>query len=193
MIAMPSKHPAPSQRTIEINLTFALPPDAEDADILPEPVIDPVNPSPAIEPLPEPAPTESALPTPIDVAPASARSTDQPASTDTPIGDDIYTLQPGTRSVLRGLQCPGDPETFARTGVCPTDARRSAQLVATEETAADFYTIDLDAIRALYGRAPHALSGQPTLGDGTQRRSLSNSDSIREALPASQPDPAFGD
>ncbi|GJL97881.1 MAG: hypothetical protein DHS20C06_16980 [Hyphobacterium sp.] len=195
VITIPSKLPPPPQRAIAIDLTFGLPLDVQVEDIAPIPIADPdpVNLTPPVEPLPT---TESGDPTQritIDAAPASARSTDRPASTVTPTSEEAYSLRPGTRSVLRGLQCPGDPEAFARTGICPQDARRSAQLVATEETAADFYTIDLDAIRALYGRAPHSLSGQATLGDGTQRRSLSNSDSIREALPASQPDPAFGD
>ncbi len=123
----------------------------------------------------------------------SARSADEvPAETAVPSATP-YALSPGTQSVLRGLQCPGDPDAFARTGICPQGAGQQAQLVAAEETASSFYLIDIDSIRAQFGQAPHSLSGQTTLDNGTQRRALPNADAIREALPASQPDPAFGD
>jgi hypothetical protein len=195
VIVLPSKLPTSPQHVIEINLTFARPLDVPSEESTREPVVDPdpAVPSQPDDPLPAPAFDNPPPQSVADATPASARSTDQPVSAASQASDETYTLRPGTQSVLRGLQCPGDPEAFAHTGICPQDARRSTQIVATEETAADFYTIDLDGIRALYGRAPHALSGQPTLGDGTQRRSLSNADSIRETLPASQPDPAFGD
>jgi hypothetical protein len=196
VLVLPIKARAPHQLAIAINLSFAHAPQDEPAEVLPEPipVPEPVVITPPPEPIQTPTPNDQP-PTDIvvDPAPTSARTTDLPASSDAPISEDTYMLRPGTRSVLQGIQCPGDPDAFARTGLCPQDARRHAQVVATEETASDFYSIDLNAIRALYGRAPHALSGQATLGDGTQRRSLSNADSIREALPASQPDPAFGD
>lgn len=125
--------------------------------------------------------------------PASARSADE-----APVGNidpaaNAYALSPGTQSVLRGLQCPGDPDAFARTGICPQGAGRHTQMVAADETASSFYLIDVDSIRAQFGQGPHPLSGQATLDNGTQRHSLSNADSMRDALPASRPDPAFGD
>jgi len=125
--------------------------------------------------------------------PVSARSPSASAVADVDANEDAYILSPATQSVLRGLQCPGDPDAFARTGVCPQGAGRHTQMVAADESASDFYKIDVAAIRAFFGQAPHALAGQSTLEDGTQRRSLSNAHGIRDVLPSSSPDPAFGD
>jgi hypothetical protein len=169
--------------------------------------------------IPSPIETESAPPTdPVDEDSAQSEPVDEPVAVDAPAetlpsadqpavsaqaapadaddqsdSPDAYALSPGTRSVLQGLQCPGDPETFARTGLCPQSARNSGQLVAADPSASDFFAIDTAAIRARFGIAPHALSGQATLDAGQRRGALANSDSIRDALPASRPDPAFGD
>lgn len=158
------------------------------------------EPTPEFEPPPleAEAPTqpqpESLVSTPEAEPPVevSAQSTARLA-VDSEFSDDVYVLSPGTQSVLRGLQCPGDPDAFAATGICPQSAGRHTAFVAADESASDFYAIDIGAIRALFGQAPHALSGQDTLDNSTQRRALSNADSMREALPASRPDPAFGD
>ncbi len=110
-----------------------------------------------------------------------------------PAGPDAYTLSPGTLSVLRGIQCPGDPEAFARTGVCPEGAGQHSVMVASDDTASSFYAMDIGAIRAMFGQGGHALAGEATLDDSTSRSALSNADSIRETLPPSSRDPAFGD
>lgn len=129
----------------------------------------------------------------VSPPPASARSADEAPVGNADPAANAYALSPGTQSVLRGLQCPGDPDAFARTGICPQGAGRHTQMMAADETASSFYLIDVEAIRAQFGQAAHPLSGQATLDNGTQRHSLSNADSMRDALPASRPDPAFGD
>jgi hypothetical protein len=123
----------------------------------------------------------------------SVESTNETPTEHVDPAENAYSFSPGTQSVLRGLQCPGDPEAFARTGICPQGAGRHTQMVAANETASNYYMIDVESIRARFGQAPHLLSGQATLDNGTQRHSLSNADTMRDALPASQPDPAFGD
>lgn len=158
----------------------------------PEPAVMPVLQEPEVAPASAAAPETEDSGQPVE-EPVSARSTSEPAVVNADATEDSYVLNPATQSVLRGLQCPGDPEAFARTGVCPQGAGRHTQMVASSESASDFYTIDVSAIRALFGVSPHALAGQSTLADGTQRRSLSNADSMRETLPPSRPDPAFGD
>lgn len=163
----------------------------EEAEITePEPIIDPVPEDEPVDPGPE-APVEADQPIPLP--PVSARAGEADIDEASPPSPEAYPISPGTRSVLQGLQCPGNLEAFARTGVCPQGSGRHTAMVAADESAAEFYTIDVSAIRALFGVSPHALAGQGTLDNGTQRRSLANSDSIRDALPASQPDPAFGD
>lgn len=173
-----------------------------------EPAPTPETPDPVEDPIPEvdqsPTQTGTVPPTPAPVipiparpletpAPVSAQSTSEFPEVDNEFSDDVYVLSPGTQSVLRGIQCPGDPDAFANSGICPQGAGRHSAMVAADETASDFYAIDVGSIRALFGYSPHALSGQDTMDDGTERRSLSNADSMREALPASRADPAFGD
>lgn len=148
--------------------------------------------SPAEAPQPRSEP-EEARPAADPSAPVSARSVDTAPET-VPSGErDIYAVSPGTRSVLSGMQCPGDPEGFARTGVCPDHARRGLTVAAQAETAEDHYSIDVWALRAEWGIGPGILAGEPTLDNPQERRTLSSSDQMRDMLPASRPDPVFGD
>jgi hypothetical protein len=178
-----------------------------DIVLIAQPVV--IQPAPLLEPIPdgepdldvadtppaadaEDPPAVTRPPSPASLPPVSARSA--PADADaTSTSVDAFPLSPGTRSVLQRLQCPGDPETFARTGLCPHGARASSQMAAAAPAASDYIGIDTAALLAEFGIAPHALSGQPTLDSGTRNRAFSNSDSIRDALPASRRDPAFGD
>tara|TARA_R110002073_G_scaffold252362_8_gene414991 strand:+ start:2767 stop:3426 length:660 start_codon:yes stop_codon:yes gene_type:complete len=152
-------------------------------------------------PDPEPAPTvevrqDTVAPEPPPQStepPASARSVAEAPDT-APTGErDVYAVSPGTRSILSGIQCPGDPEAFARTGICPDSARRSVRLVAGPESAADHYAIDVTAMRAEWGIGPGLLAGEATLANPQERRNLSSSDQMRDTLPPRVPDPAFGD
>jgi hypothetical protein len=182
--------------SIPVTLLFEpVEPAALTPDIAPEPIIESVPETPADAPAVPPAGsvTPERVFLPPAETPVSARYTSESVTAETNRNEDTYILSPATQSVLRGLQCPGDPDAFARTGICPQGAGRHSQMVASGERASDFYTIDVAAIRAMFGQAPHALAGQSTLSDGTQRRSLSNADSMRETLPSSSPDPAFGD
>ncbi len=165
-------------------------------DLVPEPAILPVRQEAADTiPVPPdgPAVTENTVSAQPAETPVSARSTSGPAEADMAVNEDAYILSPATQSVLRGLQCPGDPEAFARTGICPHGAGRHLQMVASDTRASDFYTIDVSAIRALFGVSPHFLAGQAVLENGIRQPSLSNAGSMRETLPPSMPDPAFGD
>ena len=190
ILSVPSSEFDGFSRITEIVLIPAPPeaePQAQDApaveNILPPDIVEEIEVPEAIDATTsEPA---NAPPVSARAAPAEANATSQAA--------DAYPLSPGTRSVLQGLHCPGDPESFALTGICPQAARRNSRMVAVGESAADFFTIDVAAIRAQFGIAPHALAGQATLGETNQSGNLANSNSIRETLPASQPDPAFGD
>lgn len=187
-----SKLPPLTLPSIQVTLLFEpAEPAALTPDIAPEPIIESVPEAPAAPPADSATPERDVL-QPAET-PVSARSTSESVTAETNVNEDTYILSPATQSVLRGLQCPGDPDAFARTGICPQGAGRHSQMVASGERASDFYTIDVAAIRAMFGQAPHALAGQSTLSDGTQRRSLSNADSMRETLPSSSPDPAFGD
>lgn len=186
---------------IDVVLVFApADPDPVTPDI--SPVLAPEHVVEAVEQgredLPPASPADSEAPENVvspqpEKEPVSARSPSESVAADAVANEDTYILSPATQSVLRGLQCPGDPDAFARTGICPQGAGRHTQMVAADESASDFYTIDVAAIRAFFGQAPHALAGQSTLEDGTQRRSLSNADAMRDVLPSSSPDPAFGD
>lgn len=160
-------------------------------DILPEPAIEPAD-TPPSPPSDSVASESRASAQPVEDL-VSARSTSESVAAETNGNEDTYILSPATQSVLRGLQCPGDPDAFARTGICPQGAGRHSHMVASGERASDFYMIDVASIRAMFGQAPHALAGQSTLEDGTQRRSFTNADSMRDVLPAIRPDPAFGD
>lgn len=181
-----------------IDVTFVVPapePEPEIAEeAVPEPVAEdiPPDPEPVAERPPEtPAPAQF-QPAPSN-APVSARSVDE-APDSPPSGDrDVYAVSPGTRSVLSGLQCPGDPERFARTGVCGDEARRYARVEAPAEDLAAGFDLSADQIRALFGDTDHIYAGQPTLDSPAARRNLSTADQMRDALPASRPDPAFGD
>lgn len=194
--AQRTPHP-PILPSLDVTLVYELPERVMDAPDIPparepEPAAEAIPQEPAITPaIADAAETEDST-QPV-VEPTSARSTSEPVTPDADTNENLYILSPATQSVLRGLQCPGDPEAFARTGVCPQGAGRHTQMVASPESASAFYTIDVAAIRAMFGQSSHALAGQATLEDGTQRRSLSNADSMREMLPASNPDPAFGD
>ncbi len=159
-------------------------PELPDVEDIPQPDI--------AEETAAPEPVESVTSEPAHALPVSARAA--PVETDAASNAaDAYPLSTGTRSVLQGLQCPGDPESFAQTGICPQAARRNSRMAAAGETVGDFYTIDVAAIRAAFGIAPHALAGQATLGDGNRTGGLANSNSMRDVLPASRRDPAFGD
>jgi len=168
----------------------------------PEPEIEP-EPEPEIIPEPETPPVEIENTAPPDTsapqdaipvqAPVSARAVDEaPDAAPTP-GRDIYSVSPGTRSVLSGIQCPGAPDVFASTGICPDDARRSVNLAAAPESASDHFSIDVNALRAEWGLGPSILEGEDTLADPNSRRTLSSSDQMRDTLPPRVPDPAFGD
>ncbi|HAQ36169.1 MAG TPA: hypothetical protein DCQ53_12525, partial [Alphaproteobacteria bacterium] len=126
-------------------------------------------------------------------APVSARAVDQPPDTPASGERDIYAVSPGTRSVLSGLQCPGDPEGFARTGVCGEMARRTARIEVPAEDMMAGFDLSRAQIRALFGDNGAILAGEPTLDNPAARRNLSSADQMRDALPASRPDPAFGD
>lgn len=175
------------------------------ADVAPPDTVEDIETrEPEPEPESEPDVFETELPANDDIRPSndttptqqpavSAQSTSSDvAPTDAP-PENAYTLAPGTRSVLAGLQCPGDPEVFQLTGTCPESGRRSTMVVAGTESASDWYAIDVGTIRAMYGIAPHALSGQPTLATGIGNPTYGNADSMRDRLPSSSPDPAFGD
>ncbi|MEE2526407.1 hypothetical protein V0U79_08515 [Hyphobacterium sp. HN65] len=163
----------------------------EELSQLPEP--DEVTETAAIAPGPQPETTASPVASLPALPPVSARAGETEAADTEPESNLVYPISPGTRSVLQGLQCPGDPDAFARTGLCPQGAGPHTAMAAADESAADFITLDTGTIRSMFGLAPHALAGQAALDGGTQRTGLANSDSIRDALPASQPDPAFGD
>lgn len=180
-----------------IDVTFIVPAAEPEPEIVEEAVPEPVaedipDPEPVAEHPPEtPAPAQSQS-APSN-APVSARSVDE-APDSPPSGDrDVYAVSPGTRSVLSGLQCPGDPDGFARTGVCGDEARRYARIEAPAEDLAAGFDLSADQIRALFGDTDHIYAGQPTLDSPAARRNLSTADQMRDALPASRPDPAFGD
>lgn len=181
-----------------IDVTFIVPAAEPEPEIVEEAVPEPMaeditpEPEPVAERSPEtPAPAQS-QPAPSN-APVSARSVDE-APESPPSGDrDVYAVSPGTRSVLSGLQCPGDPDGFARTGVCGDEARRYARIEAPAEDLAAGFDLSTDQIRALFGDSDHIYAGQPTLDNPAARRNLSTADQMRDALPASRPDPAFGD
>jgi hypothetical protein len=181
-----------------IDVTFVVPAPEPQPEVVeeavPEPVVEDIPPEP--EPITE-RPPESVSPSSVQAAPSdapvSARSVDE-APESPPSGDrDVYAVSPGTRSVLSGLQCPGDPEGFARTGVCGDTARRYARIEAPAEDLAAGFDLSADQIRALFGDSDHIYAGQPTLDSPAARRNLSTADQMRDALPASRPDPAFGD
>lgn len=179
-----------------IDVTFVIPESEPEIveETAPEPVVEDIPPEP--EPVAE-RPPETVSPSPAQAAPSdepvSARSVDE-APEAPPSGDrDVYAVSPGTRSVLSGLQCPGDPEGFARTGVCGDGARRYARIEAPAEDLAAGFDLSADQIRALFGDTDHIYAGQPTLDNPAARRNLSTADQMRDALPASRPDPAFGD
>lgn len=183
-------------RVIDVTLVVPAPEPQPEVveEAVPEPVVEDIPPDP--EPVAE-SPPETAAPSPIQAvpsdAPVSARSVDE-APEAPPSGDrDVYAVSPGTRSVLSGLQCPGDPEGFARTGVCGDEARRYARVEAPAEDLAAGFDLSADQIRALFGDSDHIYAGQPTLDSPAARRNLSTADQMRDALPASRPDPAFGD
>ena len=188
-----SDAPIPLQ-SVQITL-IELPPESE-----PEPVPEP---EPEIIPEPETPPVEieSAAPpdspAPQDAipaqAPVSARAVDDAPDTPATPGRDIYSVSPNTRSVLSGIQCPGAPDVFASTGVCPDNARRSVNIAAAPESASDHFAIDVNALRAEWGLGPSLLEGEDTLANPGERRTLSSSDQMRDTLPPRVPDPAFGD
>lgn len=183
-------------QVIDVTLVVPAPEPQPEAveEAVPEPVVEDIPPDP--EPITE-RPPETVSPSPIQAtpsdAPVSARSVDE-APESPPSGErDVYAVSPGTRSVLSGLQCPGDPEGFARTGVCGDTARRYARIEAPAEDLGAGFDLSPDQIRALFGDTDHIYAGQPTLDNPAARRNLSTADQMRDALPASQPDPAFGD
>lgn len=179
-----------------IDVTFVIPEPVPEIveETAHEPVVEdmPPEPEPVADRPPEPVSPAPAQAAPSD-APVSARSVDE-APEAPPSGDrDVYAVSPGTRSVLSGLQCPGDPEGFARTGVCGDTARRHARIEAPAEDLGAGFDLSADQIRALFGDTDHIYAGQPTLDNPAARRNLSTADQMRDALPASRPDPAFGD
>lgn len=183
-------------QVIDVTLVVPAPEPQPEAveEAVPEPVVEDIPPDP--EPITE-RPPETVSPSPIQAtpsdAPVSARSVDE-APESPPSGErEVYAVSPGTRSVLSGLQCPGDPEGFARTGVCGDTARRYARIEAPAEDLGAGFDLSPDQIRALFGDTDHIYAGQPTLDNPAARRNLSTADQMRDALPASQPDPAFGD
>ncbi|MEN0651413.1 MULTISPECIES: hypothetical protein [Hyphobacterium] len=190
--------PGTIERFRVIDVTFIVPAAELEPEIVeeavPEPVVEdiPPDPEPVAERPPEtPVPAQS-QPAPSN-APVSARSVDE-APESPPSGErDVYAVSPGTRSVLSGLQCPGDPEGFARTGVCGETARRTARIEVPEEDMLAGFDLSTAQIRALFGDSDHIYAGQPTLDSPAARRNLSTADQMRDALPASRPDPAFGD
>ena len=106
-----------------------------------------------------------------------------------------------TADTLRGIFCLNSSDATRDAGDCPHDQGESGlamlqyansghDLSALQEAFA--LNLSPDQIRALFGQAPHELSGQPTL-DTTSRRPTSSADEMRDTLPASIPDPAFGD
>ncbi|MEE2566129.1 hypothetical protein [Hyphobacterium marinum] len=185
--------PPPPLEALQVTLVQLPEPPPPEPE--PEPVSEPEpDPEPVIEtPPPDPVREPVEDTTPPTSAPVSAQAVDtapeEPASGER----DIYSVSPGARSVLAGLQCPGDPEGFARTGVCPDSARRGMSLAARPESASDHYAIDVTALRAEWGIGPGILAGEPTLDNPQERRTLSNSDQVRDTLPPSIRDPAFGD
>ncbi|WP_421790741.1 hypothetical protein [Hyphobacterium sp.] len=198
LLAGPGEPPVSSARVIDVALfTSELPepqpPIAADPELEPEPpqTIDEETIAPPS--ISEPATGSENQAGPSEQEPVSAQSTTGDASLSEDPGTDAYPLNPGTRSVLSGIQCPGDIQTFQRTGVCPDGARRTARLTAAGESPSDHYSIDVSAIRAMFGVSPHALAGTATLASGLNDPSFSNSDAMRDRLPSSAPDPAFGD
>lgn len=192
LLTRPPATPTPL-RALNVTL-IEIPPEP---DIEPEPVLEPIaEPNPPVEPesvAPPPAPQAPPTDAPQAQAPVSARSVDEAPTSPITDGLDIYAVSPGTRSLLSGMQCPGAPEEFARTGHCPEAATRAANLVAPEESAADHFALDVNALRADWGLGPSILEGENTLADPNARRTLSSSDQMRDVLPPSRPDPAFGD
>lgn len=179
-----------------VDVTFVLAEDVpETLDTpAPEPAAEEVVPDtePVAEIPAEPALSRADEAAPND-APVSARAVDA-APEAPPSGErDVYAVSPRTRSVLSGLQCPGDPEGFARTGVCRESARRTARIEVPAEDMMAGFDLSADQIRAMFGDMDHIYAGQPTLDNPAARRNLSTADQMRDALPASQPDPAFGD
>lgn len=185
--------PPPPIEALQVTLVeYPEPPPPEpEPELLPEPEPDP---EPVIEtPPPDPVPEAVTETPPPASAPVSAQAVETPPETP-PSGErDVYAVSPGARSVLAGFQCPGDPEGFARTGVCPDSARRGMTMAARPEAAEDHYSIDVWALRAEWGVGPGILAGEPTLDNPQERRTLSSSDQMRDTLPPSIRDPAFGD
>ncbi|MAL11117.1 MAG: hypothetical protein CMF74_15800 [Maricaulis sp.] len=72
-------------------------------------------------------------------------------------------------------------------------ARRTARIEVPAEDMMAGFDLSRAQIRALFGDNGAILAGEPTLDNPAARRNLSSADQMRDALPASRPDPAFGD
>lgn len=202
MILSPRPSAAPAPRAVSVTLV-SLPEPAPEPEI--GPVTDRVVMEEGVEtPLQEDEDrmergvedgSERRLESAPPAAAVSARSgAPEPAAGPAPEGADVYPLAPGTRSLLHALQCPGDPERFARTGVCPQQARAAANLAAPigpqTLSEAGLGPIDVAGIRARFGVRTPDPGGVVTL---SQRRHPGLGAADRESLPATRPDPAFGD
>jgi hypothetical protein len=158
------------------------------------------------EPAPETEPVEPLVDTDLD--PEDEIETEPMQTSAAPAGrlesfsGDALPYPAGrgsTAFVLRETFCLNSSDANREAGNCPHDPERDGlgllQYTGSHDLSElrERFGLDLspDEIRVLHGVAPHALAGQPVIDSA--RRSTSSSDEMRETLPASRPDPAFGD
>ena len=143
-------------------------------------------------PAPEPAAPQARVETNTTQAPSAA--TPQPRDPET-----FPVLPGGTRTALRALYCLSSSEAVREVGACPDgpvpEGLALAQYgpsISPEALARMGVGLTAEQIRALLGDVPHKYAGRPTLEE-RQSPTHTSAGEMREQLPPSTPDPAFGD